>query len=48
MTGAASSPAAAVRAAADPHPEQGVLAALVGGVVAALALRVLSGRGDHA
>ena len=30
MTGAASSPAAAVRAAADPHPEQGVLAALAG------------------
>jgi len=35
-------------AATDPNPEQGVLAALVGGVLVAVALRLLSGRGDNA
>jgi len=48
VTGAASSPAAAIHAAADPNPEQGVVAALVGGIAVAIALRLLSGRGDDA
>lgn len=38
---AASSPEAGVRAAADPHPENELLTALVGGVAAALLLRLI-------
>lgn len=34
-------------AASDPHPEQGVIAALVGGIAAALVLRVIAGRGGQ-
>jgi len=35
-------------AATDPNPEQGVIAALIGGVVVALTLKLLSGRGADA
>ena len=44
---AAPSPAAALHAAADPHPEQAVLGALAGGAAAAILLRLLTGRQEE-
>jgi hypothetical protein len=45
---AAPSPAAAVHAAADPHPEQAVIAAFAGGAAFALLLRLITGRRGRA
>lgn len=38
---------AAANAAADPNPEYGVLAALGGGIAAAVLLRLIAGGGDE-